>query len=57
MQIDIEVAAALDSISQADIDYVRQLLTRHIDKPIDLRVEVTPIRVIRSSQEETAVNK
>lgn len=57
LQIDIEVAAPLDSISQTDIDSVRQLLTRHISKPIDLRVEVTPMRVIKSPQEETTVSK
>ncbi|MEL6911082.1 MAG: TIGR00341 family protein [Cyanobacteria bacterium J06631_6] len=57
LKIDIEVAAPLDSITQTDIDGVRQLLNRHINKPIDLRVEVTPIRVIKSPQDKTAVER
>ncbi len=51
LQIQIEVAAPLYSISQKDIDGVRQLLTRNINQPIDLRVEIIPMRVIESPQE------
>lgn len=50
LQTKIEVAAPLDSISQADIDRVRKLLTDNINKPIDLTVEVVPLRVIKSPQ-------
>ena len=51
LHIKIEVTAPLDSISQKDIDAVRLLLTRNINQPIDLRVEVIPMRVINSPQE------
>ncbi|MEM7758007.1 MAG: TIGR00341 family protein [Cyanobacteria bacterium P01_A01_bin.40] len=51
LKIDIEVAAPLNSISQVDIDRLRRLLTSNINQPIDLRVEVIPMRVITSPQE------
>ncbi len=53
LQIKIEVGAPLDSISQEDIDRVRQLLVKNIKQPIDLRVEVIPLRVIKSPQENS----
>lgn len=56
LQIKIEVAAPLYSISQEDIDRVRQLLTRKINQPIDLRVEIIPMRVIESPQESRVKN-
>ena len=49
LQVGIEVAAPVDSISQKQINLVRKFLTRKIGKPIDLRVEVIPMRVIKSS--------
>ena len=51
LDIDIEVEAPLDSVSQADIDRLRQLLAKNINRPIDLRVEVVPMRVIESPQD------
>lgn len=51
LEIKIEVGAPLNSISQIDIDRLRQLLTKNINQPIDLRVEVIPMRVIKSPQE------
>ncbi|MCC0176434.1 TIGR00341 family protein [Waterburya agarophytonicola K14] len=51
LQIKIEVAAPLDSISQVDIDRLRRILAENINQPIDLRVEVIPLRVIKSHQD------
>ena len=51
LEINIEVAAPLNAISQSDIDDVRKLLTRNINQPIDLRVEITPLRIIESPKE------
>ena len=51
LQIGIEVAAPLNSISQADIDRLRKLLTENINQPIELRVEVIPIEVIKSPKD------
>lgn len=51
LQIGIELAAPLDSISQTDIDALRKLLTEKIERPIDLTVEVIPMRVIRSPKD------
>jgi len=52
LQIKIDVAAPLESISQVDIDRLRKFLTQEIGQPIDLRVEVIPMRVIESPQDE-----
>ncbi|MEM8830870.1 MAG: TIGR00341 family protein [Cyanobacteria bacterium P01_G01_bin.19] len=54
LHIDIQVAAPLDSISQIDIDELRRLLTQNILQPISLRVEIIPMRVIESPQEQAA---
>ena len=51
LKIDIEVAAPLNSISQADIDLVRVLLTRKIGQPIDLKVEIIPMRILTSPKD------
>ena len=56
LQIKIDVAASLDSISQADIDRLRRFLTKEIGQPIDLRVEVIPMRIIESPQDENDKN-
>ena len=50
LEIKIEVAAPLNSISQVDIDGLRKMLAENINQPIDLRVEVIPMRVIESPQ-------
>ena len=49
--VNMEVAAPIDSISQADIVRVRKLLTAEIGRPIDLRVEVIPMRVLESPRD------
>ena len=51
LEVGIEAAARIDSISQADIDRLKLLLTRKLDSPIDLRVEVVPMRVLHSPLE------
>ena len=51
LDIKIDVAAPLDSISQADIDRLRNVLTNQINRPIELRVEVVPMRIIESPDE------
>ena len=44
LQVDIEVAAPLDSISQSQIERVQQTLSQKIGKDIYLNVEVIPLR-------------
>ncbi|MEM8720657.1 MAG: TIGR00341 family protein [Cyanobacteria bacterium P01_G01_bin.39] len=48
LQIAIEVTAPVDSIDQQQIDRVRNSLARQIGRPIDLRVEIIPIRIFKS---------
>ena len=50
LAIKIDVAAPLDSISQADIDRLRSVLVNQINRPIELRVEVVPMRIIESPE-------
>lgn len=45
----IEVAAPVDSITQAQIDRTRRLLTQKIGKQIDLRVRVIPVKILEST--------
>ena len=51
LEVKIDVAAPLDSISQTDIDRLRKVLINNINRPIDLRVEVVPMRIIKSPNE------
>lgn len=51
LQVNLEIAAPVDSISQTDIDSVRRLLTRKIARPIDLRVELIPTRILESPRD------
>lgn len=51
LQVGIEVAAPLDSISQDDITRLRKILSQKINQPIDLRVEVIPMRVLTSPRD------
>ena len=51
LQVDIRVAAPLDSVSQADIDRLRKFLVQNIDRPIALEVEIVPMRTIKSPQD------
>ncbi|HEY9769405.1 MAG TPA: hypothetical protein V6C71_13080 [Coleofasciculaceae cyanobacterium] len=48
LEVRIELTASIESISQAKIDRDKNLIAQEIGKPIDLRVEVTPIRVLQS---------
>ncbi|MEO0835906.1 MAG: hypothetical protein AAFY16_07955 [Cyanobacteria bacterium J06642_3] len=48
LQIAIEVTAPVDSIDQQQIDRVRNSLSRQIGRPIDLRVEIIPIKIFKS---------
>ena len=48
LEIGMEIVAPIDSISQADIDKLRQLISQDVDQKIDLRVEVIPMRVLAS---------
>ena len=50
-KINIEVSAPLDSISQTDIDRLRKLLTENLQKSVDLRVEVIPMKILESPRE------
>ncbi|MBE9045067.1 TIGR00341 family protein [Pleurocapsales cyanobacterium LEGE 10410] len=49
LDIGIEVAAPLNSITQADGDRLGKILARKINQPIDLRIEVIPMKVVESS--------
>ena len=51
LQIDLEIAAPIDSISQADIDNLRSLITKDVRQEINLRVEIIPMRVVVSPLE------
>ena len=51
LRVNIEVAAPANSITQADINTLRRLLSRKIDREIDLRVEVIPMQIINSPRE------
>ena len=48
-QINIEVAAPMDSISQVEIDHLKQFISQKLNQSIELRVEVIPVRVLQSS--------
>ena len=51
LEIVIEVTAPLDSISQQDIDRLRKFISQKIRRPIELRVEVIPMRVLESPKD------
>ena len=51
LHVGIEVAAPIDSISQAGIDRMRQILTQEIGRPIDLQVKIIPIKVLESPKD------
>ncbi|MDJ0689596.1 MAG: hypothetical protein QNJ41_13910 [Xenococcaceae cyanobacterium MO_188.B32] len=42
LQVEIEVSAPLDSISQNQINLVRDFLTKKIGQSIDLEVKISP---------------
>ena len=51
LDIAIEVAAPIDSISQAEIDRTRRILTQEIGKSINLQVKIIPIKVLESPKD------
>ena len=51
LQVNIEVAAPANSITQVDIKGLRKLLSSKIEREIDLRVEVIPMQIINSPRE------
>ena len=54
LQIEIEIAAPIDSIAQKDIDHLRKLIDREIGSNINLEVEVIPTRILKSPRENRA---
>ena len=50
LQVAIEIAAPVDSISQTQIDLVRNFLAEKLGKPIDLEVAIIPIKILKSTQ-------
>ena len=51
LDIKLEVSAPLNSISQADITRMRKIVTKKIDRPIDLRMEIIPMRILESPRD------
>ena len=49
LQVKIEVAAPVESISQEQINLVRDFLSKKIGKPIELEVTIIPVRKINST--------
>lgn len=49
LEIGIEIAAPIDSISQEQIDRLKNLLSQKIGKPIDLEVEIIPVKILKST--------
>ncbi len=52
LQVKIEVAAPVDSISQKQIDLVRDFLSENIGKPIDLEVMIIPVKILESKNKK-----
>ena len=51
LQVGIEIAAPINSISQADIESLRRLIADNVERNISLRVEVIPMRVLESPKD------
>lgn len=51
LYVEIEVAASIDSISQEEIDNTRKMLTKQVGKPINLHVQIIPIKILESPQD------
>ena len=49
LQIGIQVAAPVDSISQAEIDRLKNVLSERIGTPINLEVEIIPVKILKSN--------
>ena len=49
LNVEIEVAAPIDAISQEEIDRTRNFLSQRIGQAIDLEVEIIPVRIFKST--------
>ncbi|VEP16653.1 conserved membrane hypothetical protein [Hyella patelloides LEGE 07179] len=49
LKVEIEIAAPVDSISQRQIDLVKDFLVDKIGEPIDLEVTIIPVRILKSA--------
>ncbi|MDJ0568878.1 MAG: TIGR00341 family protein [Pleurocapsa sp. MO_192.B19] len=52
LQVGIEVTAPVDSISQREIDRLRNFLAQRIGKPINLEVEIIPVKILNSTSQK-----
>lgn len=52
LQVDIKVAAPVNSIDRSDIKGLRESLSRKIGQDIDLKVEVIPMEILNSPREQ-----
>ena len=52
LKVAIEIAAPVDSISQKQVDLVRNFLAENIGKPIDLEVTVIPVKILESTNKK-----
>lgn len=49
LAIEIEITAPMDSISQNQVDMVRNFLSKNIGQPIELTVTIVPVKIIKSA--------
>ena len=49
LEVLMEVVSTTDSVSQTEIDRMRNFLSHQIGEPINLRVEVIPVQVLQST--------
>ncbi|MGK7951258.1 MAG: TIGR00341 family protein [Xenococcaceae cyanobacterium] len=49
LAIEIQIAAPIDSISQKQVDLVRNFLSKNISQPIELTVTIVPVKIIKSA--------
>jgi uncharacterized hydrophobic protein (TIGR00271 family) len=48
--VELEVAATPDSISERQVQLVREFLADELERPVDLRVRIIPIRTLEASE-------
>ncbi len=56
LDVVIELAAPIDSLSQAEVDYLKGILSNKIGKPINLEVKIIPIRILKSHNENRTIS-
>ena len=49
IKVEIEVIAAFNTISQDQINGVRNVLSQKMNKPVDLVVEIIPVKILKST--------